>query len=241
MNAAVGCAVRAKAFFDNPVRTAHPTAEDHLMHHNPRPHDLLWGLRPEQLPQEAPAWARAALGGHVPVVVRRAPAESGWVAVGIRGMAREQRHAAWMRLSDISRLVSPQAVSRAGLWRHHPRPYWPALCALSQLAPRLDELSLAWGVTGSLGFELASGISVAHPDSDLDLSLRAPHQLSRDEARALCALLDQAPGRIDLQLETPHGAVALREWAGEASRVLLKTQNGPLLVSDPWRLQQVAA
>lgn len=63
------------------------------MHLTPRPHDLLWGLRPEHLPQEAPAWARAALGGHVPVVVRRAPAESGWVAVGIRGSAREQRHA----------------------------------------------------------------------------------------------------------------------------------------------------
>ena len=211
------------------------------MHLTPRPHDLLWGLRPEQLPLEAPAWARAALGGHVPVVVRRAPAESGWVAVGIRGMAREQRHAAWMRVSEISRLVSPRAVALAGRWRSHAQPQWPALRALSQLAPCLDALGLAWGVTGSLGFELASGISAAHPDSDLDLSLRVPHQLSRDEARTLCALLDDAPGRIDLQLETPYGAVALREWASEVPRVLLKTQDGPLLVSDPWRLQQVAA
>jgi len=207
----------------------------------PRPHDLLWGLRPEQLPQEAPAWARAALGGHVPVVVRRAPAEAGWVAVGIRGAAREQRHAAWMRLSEISRLVSPEAIARAGRWRQHGQPQWPALRALSQLAARLDALGLAWGVTGSLGFELASGIAAAHADSDLDLSLRAPDQLSRAEARALCVLLDEAPGRIDLQLETPHGAVALREWAGESPRVLLKTQNGPLLVRDPWHLQQVAA
>ncbi len=211
------------------------------MHQHPRPHDLLWGLRPEHLPQEAPAWARAALGGHVPVVVRRAPAEPGWVAVGVRGAAREQRYATWMCLSEISRLVSPQAVARTGRWRSHAQPQWSALRALNQMAPRLDDLGLAWGVTGSRGFELASGISAAHPDSDLDLSLRVPHQLSRAEARTLCALLDQAPGRIDLQLETPHGAVALREWAGEAPRVLLKTQNGPLLVSDPWRLQQVAA
>lgn len=209
--------------------------------HTPRPHDLLWGLRPKHLPQEAPAWARAALGGHVPVVVRRAPAEPGWVAVGIRGATREQRYATWMRLSDISRLVSPQAVARAGRWRNHAQPHWSALRALSQLAPRLDGLGLAWGVTGSLGFELASGIAAAHPDSDLDLSLRAPHHLPRDWARALCSLLDEAPGRIDLQLETPHGAVALREWASEAPRVLLKTQSGPLLVSDPWQLQQVAA
>jgi len=210
------------------------------MHPTPRPHDLLWGLRPEHLPQETPAWARAALGGHVPVVVRRAPAEPGWVAVGIRGAAREQRHATWMRMSEISRLVSPQAVVRAGRWRSHAQPQWPALRALRQVAGQLDALGLAWGVTGSLGFELASGIRAAHPDSDLDLSLRAAHPLSRPEARTLCTLLDEAPGRIDLQLETPCGAVALREWAGEAPRVLLKTQDGPLLVSDPWHWQQVA-
>ncbi|SHM04498.1 malonate decarboxylase holo-ACP synthase [Phytopseudomonas punonensis] len=211
------------------------------MHSTPRPHDLLWGLLPEHLPQEAPAWARAALGGHVPVVVRRAPAEPGWVAMGIRGAAREQRYAAWMRLSDISRLVSPQAIARAGRWRSHAQPHWPALRALSQLAPRLDALGLAWGVTGSLGFELASGIAAAHPESDLDLSLRAPQHLPRAWARSMCRLLDEAPGRIDLQLETPYGAVALREWAGETPCVLLKTQGGPLLVSDPWQLQQVAA
>ena len=209
--------------------------------HSPRPHDLLWGLCPEHLPAEAPAWASAALGGRVPVVVRRAPAESGWVAVGVRGALREQRHAAWMPVAAISRLVSPQAVARAGRWRNHAQRHWPALRALSQLAPRFDSLKLAWGVTGSLGFELASGIAAAHLESDLDLTLHLPHQFSRTEARALCVLLDEAPGRVDLQLETPYGAVALREWAGAAPRVLLKTQNGPLLVSDPWQPEQVAA
>ncbi|HZX18746.1 MAG TPA: malonate decarboxylase holo-ACP synthase [Pseudomonas sp.] len=211
------------------------------MHPNPRPHDLLWGLRPEHLPQEAPAWARVALGGHVPVVVRRALAEPGWVAVGVRGAAREQRYAGWMRMADISRLVSPEAVARAGRWRCYPQSHWPALRALSQLAPQLAELGLAWGVTGSLGFELASGVSAAHLDSDLDLLLRAPSPLPREWARGLCELLDKAPGCIDVQLETPQGAVALREWASGAPRVLLKTQAGPLLLSDPWQPRQVAA
>jgi len=211
------------------------------MRPTPRPHDLLWGLLPTQLPQEAPAWARAALGEHVPVVVRRAPAEFGWVAVGIRGTAREQRYATWMRLSEISCSVSPEAVARAGRWRQHGQPQWPALQALEQLAQQLDALGLNWGVTGSLGFELASGIVAAHANSDLDLLLRVPEPVSRAVARTLCSLLAKAPGRIDLQLETPHGAVALREWAGDSPRVLLKTQEGPLLVSDPWQRQQVAA
>ncbi|MBU1332347.1 MAG: malonate decarboxylase holo-ACP synthase [Gammaproteobacteria bacterium] len=209
--------------------------------HTPRPHDLLWGLRPEHLPQEAPAWARVALGGHVPVVVRRAAAEAGWVAVGIRGAAREHRYASWMRVADIRRLVSPEAVARAGRWRNHPQSHWPALRALAHLQPRFADLGLAWGVTGSLGFELASGVSAAHLDSDLDLLLRALYPLPREWARTLCSVLDEAPGRIDVQLETPLGAVALREWASAAPRVLLKTQAGPLLLSDPWRAERTAA
>lgn len=200
----------------------------------PRPHDLLWGMTAEQLAADAPAWAHAALRRYAPVVVRRAPAEPGWIAVGIRGQAREQRFASWMRLDAIRRQVSPEAIVRAGRWRAHAQPQWPALRALAQVAPRLAECGLAWGVTGSLGFELASGLPAVHPASDLDLLLRAPQPVPRAWAQALCAQLDGAPGRIDVQLETPCGALALREWAKGAARVLLKTASGPLLVGDPW-------
>lgn len=200
----------------------------------PRPHDLLWGMTAEQLAADAPAWAHAALRRHAPVVVRRASAESGWIAVGIRGQAREQRFASWMRLDAIRRQVSPEAIVRAGRWHAHAQPQWPALRALAQVAPQMAECGLAWGVTGSLGFELASGLPAVHPASDLDLLLRAPQPVSRAWAQALCAQLDGASGRIDVQLETPCGALALREWAKGAARVLLKTASGPLLVGDPW-------
>ncbi|WP_413243472.1 malonate decarboxylase holo-ACP synthase [Pseudomonas sp.] len=200
----------------------------------PRPHDLLWGLRPQHLAQDAPAWARTALAAYAPVVVRRATAEPGWVAVGIRGQAREQRFATWMRLADIRRRVSPEAIVRAGRWRSHAQPLWPALRALAQVAPRLAGCGLAWGVTGSLGFELASGLPAVHPASDLDLLLRTPQPVSRAWAQALCVQLDGASGRVDMQLETPCGALALREWAKGSARVLLKTSGGPLLVGTPW-------
>lgn len=207
----------------------------------PLPHDLLWGLRPEQLPADAPAWARGALAGRVPVVVRRAPAEPGWVAVGVRGEQREQRFATWMRVADVARHVSPEAVARAGRWRAHHQPHWPAVQALTQLAPLLNEQGMAWGVTGSLGFELASGVAATHPDSDLDLLLRAPYFLSHDRARTLCSLLEGVFARVDVQLETPAGAVALREWAVGNGRVLVKTQAAPLLLADPWSAQGAAA
>ena len=76
-----------------------------------------------------------------------------------------------------------------------------------------------------------------HKDSgiDLDLILRTPERLERGEAEDLLALVNTAPCAVDLQLQTPFGAVALREWAGESRRVLLKTTHGAHLVLDPWQ------
>ena len=65
--------------------------------------------------------------------------------------------------------------------------------------------------------------------------LCTPKPLDRSEARALLAILDTAPCAVDLQLQTPFGAVALREWAGPSRRVLLKTVCGAHLVLDPWQ------
>ena len=49
------------------------------------------------------------------------------------------------------------------------------------------------------------------------------------------SILDTAACVVDLQLQTPFGAVALREWAGSSRRVLLKAASGAHLVIDPWQ------
>ena len=201
----------------------------------PQAHDLLWGLRADQLDAGAPDWAREVLAAGQPVVVRRGPAPHGQVAVGVRGRGREQRYASWMPLAAIRRRVVPEQLTDTGAGQDA----WPALRALAWLAPQLDALELVWGVTGSTGYQLASGAPVLHANSDLDLLLRAPQPLERGAAAELLGLLDRALCRVDLQLETPAGAIALREWAGPASQVLLKTEQGPRLVRDPW--QEVAA
>jgi phosphoribosyl-dephospho-CoA transferase len=201
----------------------------------PLAHDLLWGMHPAQLTAGAPDWAREALAAGLPVVVRRGPAPDGHIAVGVRGEGRERRHATWMPLAAISRRVSPEQLIAGGAGQDA----WPALRALAWLAPQLDALGLAWGVTGGAGYQLATGQTVLHAGSDLDLLLRVPQPLDRTVAAELLTLLDRALCRVDLQLETPHGAIALREWAGPAVQVLLKTEQGPRLVRDPW--QEVAA
>lgn len=191
-------------------------------------HDLLWGMTPAQLPADAPAWVRDAISAGHPVVVRRALAEPGYVAVGVRGRLREQRFAAQMPVVAVQRRVTPQDLRSVISTRD-----LPALRALDQLRPVLAQQD--WGVTGSAGFELASGIEALHAKSDLDLILLMPKPLERNAARDLLALLDSAECAIDLQLQTPFGAVALREWAGESRRVLLKTTHGAHLVLDPWQ------
>ncbi|MDH4580412.1 malonate decarboxylase holo-ACP synthase [Pseudomonas sp. BN415] len=205
------------------------------MNKTPKPHDLLWGMTSDQLPADAPAWAQQALAAGHPVVVRRAVCADGRVAVGIRGTSREQRLAAVMPVHAIQRLLSPEQLrSRAAA-------DFPALRALEAVAPILTATSLPWGPTGGVGFQLATGIAVLHEASDLDLILRTTNPFSRQHARELLAALADAPCRIDLQLETPNGAVALREWAGEARRVLLKCAEGACLVENPWHVLEHAA
>ena len=202
----------------------------------PLAHDLLWGMTPAQLPADAPAWAIAALAAGQPVVVRRALSEKGLVAVGVRGVLREQRLAAFMPLDSIACRVSPEALCQVECERD-----LPVMQALKQLRPILDDCGWVWGVSGSVGFELASGFAAMHAASDLDLILRAPHMIGRNQARELVALFDQTACRVDMQLQTPLGAVALREWASGSARVLLKNAHQAVLVTNPWHPQEQAA
>ncbi len=200
----------------------------------PRPHDLLWGSTADWLEAEAPAWARAVLATGLPVVVRRAPSRDGWVAVGVRGHGRERRHATWMPLVAVRRCVQPEQLTEGGEREGVCAP----LRALALLQPQLDALcrqhALTWGVTGGAGYQLATGLTALSESSDLDLVLRVPRPLQRRQALALLERLERLPCRVDLQLETPAGAVALREWASAASRVLLKADSGARLVGNPW-------
>lgn len=205
------------------------------MHDTPRPHDLLWGMTPAQLPADAPAWAIAVLAAGQPVVVRRARVAAGLVAVGLRGATRDQRLAALMPVEAIAHRLAPEDL----LGRQASEDL-PVFRVLAELRPLLDALGHAWGVTGSAGFQLATGLPTAHPDSDLDLLLRAERPLPRSEARPLLQLLEGRACRVDLQLETPLGGVALGEWAGGAARVLVKAAEGPRLVSDPWARERAA-
>src|SRR5690606_7693142 len=94
-----------------------------------------------------------------------------------------------------------------------------------------------WGITGSTGYALATGIPVIHADSDLDLLIRAPQPLPPAAFERWQSQLSSALCRADTQVETPLGVFALNEWLRDG-KALLKTRHGPRLMTDPWHREE---
>jgi phosphoribosyl-dephospho-CoA transferase len=206
--------------------------------HGHRPHDLLWLADPAALvvQESLPRWATPAWLAVSPVVVRRstvaAPIQ---VPVGLRGATRGERCAAHVSADQVMRSLTPEAIARHASTSAVVRTSaLPCLRTLAQIAGALDALPLAWGVTGSVGFTLASGFNVLRFDSDLDLVVRAPSMADANVLCAVAALLPDLEARVDVQVETPLGAFALEEWLRTGGSVLLKTNCGPVLVNDAW-------
>jgi phosphoribosyl-dephospho-CoA transferase len=206
------------------------------------PHDLLQLAPGTPDFSDAPAWVAASLERAPFVVVRRASAVNGLIAVGIRGAIRSERFGAWLDPRRVERVLTPEmlgnsepATTRAKL---------PVFALLRAVSPICDASGYAWGPTGSAGFELASGRPTLTQTSDLDLLLRAPDRLDRAAAKQLFdalskAALDHAT-RIDVQIQIHGAAFSLAEYAHPGARVMLRCADGPKLVADPWRTSQAA-
>ncbi|SAK70839.1 Phosphoribosyl-dephospho-CoA transferase [Caballeronia temeraria] len=206
------------------------------MHRAPRPHDLLQVTAGAVSFADAPAWVAASLARASFVVVRRAPRIGDGIAVGVRGMTRGERFGSWIEPSRIDALLAPE-----DLRTREPEPARRDLSAFALLravSPIIDGYGLDWGPAGSAGFELASAMPTITRDSDLDIVVRAPMPLPRDDASSLFDALSHAAQkegtRIDVQIETPHAAFSLAEFARANLRVMLRHADGPRLVTDPW-------
>jgi phosphoribosyl-dephospho-CoA transferase len=181
------------------------------------------------LPDDAPAWTRGALRETPWVVVRRAVAPAGFVAVGIRGADRCQRHAWLVRPEDIHTTLSPEDLVAVSTLAGRDV---PAIRALPEARELLHGTGFPWGPTGSVGFELATGMPTATTDSDLDLLVRVDVLSAAALARltALFHQLGQLGTRVDCQIDTRAGAIALAELVSESGDILVKTPSGPHLL-----------
>lgn len=194
-----------------------------------RPHDLVRLADPEEiLTGTEPAWVGCALAAVPWAVIRRAPAPAGHLAVGVRGPARHQRHAMLIPAGVAAGIARPEDLRpAAGVIG----PETPALAALRECCPIFDGLGRPWGPTGSAGFELATGRPATTQASDLDLLIRLGTLSGFACAAELAGQLSRLPARVDCQLETGHGAVALAELATHPDKIVLRTSDGPRLLT----------
>jgi phosphoribosyl-dephospho-CoA transferase len=199
-----------------------------------RPHDLLWLTDSDALEDVSEEWVASQWQPRLPVVVRRDVNHDGRIPVGVRGMRRDQRAAGWANAAKIKRLVSPEDLASRDLLVKSPFVSMPPVQGAIQLA--LREWPWIWGITGSCGYALATEVPVLHADSDLDLLIRCPQRVERESLLEWQAVIGQLLCRADTQIETPQGAFALAEWLRDG-RVLLKTNRGPEIVTDPWALK----
>jgi phosphoribosyl-dephospho-CoA transferase len=196
------------------------------------PHDLLFVRRPDAFASDGarPDWLDPA----APLVVRRETTAAGIVPVGARGLQRNERCKGYIASTDVAAVVTPRMLAAQARERKSAADGdLPCIAALRALAPRLDALDVDWGPAGGAGFWLACGLPVLRATSDLDLLVRLPRKPAPSLVDSLCALQDGQPCRLDIQVDTGAGGFALAEYA-RGGRVLLKTDDGPRLVDDPW-------
>jgi phosphoribosyl-dephospho-CoA transferase len=204
---------------------------------NPQVHDL---LQIDRLSLTSgctgePSWVRRALLDCPWVVVRRAQAASGLIAVGVRGNARSERWAAFCEQSLVNKIVRPEELLVRDRTSSEVQ-RTPARRALQPMKDRWAGLTLPWGPGGSVAFELASGRTVTTAASDLDLVIRARQRIGVEQARFL---LDRTLGleaKVDVRVETPVCGFALEEYVlATSAKILLRYADDVRLEEDPWQ------
>jgi phosphoribosyl-dephospho-CoA transferase len=195
-----------------------------------RPHDLLrlsdlTALRAHD--PDAPGWVWRSLHNAPWAVVRRARSRPGHVPLGVRGRARHERYAIDIPAGAVAERVRPEDLRRR--LTDLPAGTAPArtAAALAAWLDSLDRAGLRWGPTGSAGFQLATGRTVVTPHSDLDLIVRLDALTAAEPLPAMPSV----PGRVDCLVETPEGAVAWADLASGSRLIMLRTPDGPRLVS----------
>jgi len=169
------------------------------------------------------------------VVVRRGRISDGLIPVGVRGPQRHERCAGFTRLSEVLETRSPGQLRL--LLAGDSRRTLQAFRTLSYLENLLAGLNRNWGPSGSVGYELATGIPAVRADSDLDLILFAPTKLDMTDAQDLLRMVSDAPGKVDALVETTCCGFSLEEFVTMSPRkILLRTSDGRILGSDPWNL-----
>ncbi|MDO6850678.1 malonate decarboxylase holo-ACP synthase [Priestia megaterium] len=191
-------------------------------------HDLLQLKEKAKLTSYTPIpdWVEHSLAKAPFVVVRRAVHRDSLIPVGVRGERRNQRFGAFLSEQAVKQRIRPEDLVCIFQNAHYRN--MPAIGALKEVAIILKDF--AWGPTGSVGFEFASGAEVVTTTSDLDILIRLSSYLSVEQAQLIVNQLKECLVSVDVQVETEKGAFSLVEYARGEKTLLLRNVYGPSLV-----------
>ncbi|GEK59839.1 malonate decarboxylase holo-ACP synthase [Marinococcus halophilus] len=195
-------------------------------------HDLVKinGAQALETSEPLPAWAIFSLKKAPYVVVRRAEIVNKKIPVGIRGENRAERMAAWVDEENAEKVIPPEEIIHQKMWKELEgnRRVLPQIEAMLALDKLLRRERLAWGPGGSTGFELVSKMNTINMHSDVDIIIRVDEQNIK-KMETLREKIQNLSARVDVLLEAEIGAIALEDYLGKHSKMLVRTKNGPRL------------
>lgn len=205
-----------------------------------QPHDLLF-LKNKKAFQTTnhktmPKWADKVLDNSLAVVVRRGHSKTEEVLVGLRGTKKNERLAGVVATQNISKSISPEIIATQKLWENLSleRLALKPFQTIMKLPFIMNEYQ--WGIGGSCGFEIITGIQTVTDLSDVDLIIRGLKYLSYKKSCALLELVNSFGVHIDIQIINGLNSFSLEELCFNPKRsILVKTGDGPILTKTPWK------
>lgn len=173
-----------------------------------------------------PDWVKARPTSQHYAVVRRMKTTTQTVAIGLRGKGRSERIAGFINKAEIEEIITPRSLV-SGMAHYRDSRF---RAVLSEVDTIVSPFGYEWGPTGSIGFELATGIPVTTATSDLDMTVYVPSGPDYQVLVQLYEQLEQCSLRIDTQIEFGQmGAALLTDIVKFKSGFLLRTSSGPLI------------
>ncbi|EGQ26315.1 malonate decarboxylase holo-[acyl-carrier-protein] synthase [Sporosarcina newyorkensis 2681] len=171
--------------------------------------------------EAVPDWVSTEETAKNIAVVRRLMTLENVVPIGFRGNNRTKRFAALTPLENIQKVITPEQATFGRMPRSHEQ----TIVHLRQLCR-----NIRWGIGGSVGFTMATGIHACTEESDVDVILYKERMQSLQPLQRLHEQFQQLNHRVDVQVEVADFGACLLNELVTSTTVLLRTGTGVFLV-----------
>lgn len=186
-------------------------------------HDIVYLDSSEaiQSHDDVPSWVFTENTAKNIAVVRRMKTMEHVVPIGFRGRNRTERFAAFALKDNVCKVITPKEAAHGVAPSSH-----------KQTIDHLRSIfkDTCWGIGGSVGFTMATGIQACRESSDVDIVLYLEKAASLEPLQLLHEEIQTLAHQIDVQVEIPTlGSCLLNELVTSPS-VLVRTGTGVFLM-----------